>query len=45
MDDQGYDPLGRKASRTGFWAGIFLLVLMGIAIFVAFKLVASLIDV
>jgi hypothetical protein len=32
-------------SRTSFWASILVLVLIGLAIFVAFKLAASLIGV
>jgi hypothetical protein len=39
------DTRGREASRTGFWAGILLLVFIGLGIFVAFKLAASLIGV
>jgi uncharacterized membrane protein YhaH (DUF805 family) len=40
-----FPPGRREASRTSFWAGILLLVLIGIAIFAAFKLVASMIGV
>jgi hypothetical protein len=44
MDDQEeHDAIGRGASRAGFWAGILLLVLIGVAIFVVFKLAASVI--
>jgi hypothetical protein len=35
----------RDAPRASFWAGILLLVLKDIAIFVAFKLAASVIAV
>jgi hypothetical protein len=35
----------RDSPRTSFWAGILLLVLLGIAIFVASTLAASLIAV
>ena len=44
MDEEDQsDTTGREASRAGFWAGILLLVLIGIAIFVAFKLASSLV--
>jgi hypothetical protein len=39
------DARGREDSRTGFWVGILLLVFIGLGIFVAFKLAASLIGV
>jgi hypothetical protein len=42
-EEQSDDAIGREASRAGFWAGILLLVLTGIAIFVVFKLASSLI--
>jgi hypothetical protein len=38
-------PRRREASRTAFWAGILLLVLIGLAIFVACKLASSMIGV
>jgi hypothetical protein len=39
------DPRRREAPRTSFWAGILLLVLIGMTIFVGFKVVSSLIGV
>jgi hypothetical protein len=44
-EEEESDAVGRELSRAGFWAGILLLVLIGIGIFVAFKLAASLIAV
>jgi hypothetical protein len=35
----------REPSRTSSWAGVLLLALVGMAIFAAFKLAASLIGV
>jgi hypothetical protein len=37
-EEEQQDAIGREASRAGFWAGILLLVLIGLTIFVAFKL-------
>jgi hypothetical protein len=40
-NQEEHDAIGREASRAGFWAGILLLVLIGVAIFVAVKLAVS----
>jgi hypothetical protein len=44
-EEEQSDAVRREASRAGLWAGILLLVLIGIATFVAFKLASSLIAV
>ena len=46
MDEEKQsDAIRREASLAGLWAAILLLVLIGLAIFIAFKLAASLIGV
>jgi hypothetical protein len=44
-EEKPSDPIWREASLAGFWAGILLLVLIGLATFVAFKLASSAIGV
>jgi tetrahydromethanopterin S-methyltransferase subunit B len=44
-EEKQSDAIRREASLAGFWAGILLLALIGIAIFVAFKLASSMLGV
>jgi hypothetical protein len=46
MNREGQSEPGRReAPRTSFWAGILVLALIGMTIFVVFKVVSSLIGV